>query len=123
MGVRSENRTSLYAEVTGRVIAELEQGRLPWVQPWDAAACGCAMPANAVTVRRYSGINVLILWAAVIEGNYASQRWLTFRQAQRRGAASGAASGGRRSTRVWSTRGRAISAVTVHGSRSSKKPM
>jgi antirestriction protein ArdC len=75
------SRRSLYAEVTERVIAQLEEGRLPWVQPWDAAACGCTMPANAVTGRRYSGINVLILWAAVIDGGFASQRWLTYRQA------------------------------------------
>lgn len=80
-----KSRRSLYAEVTGRVIAELEQGRLLWVQPWDSAACGCTMPANAVTGRRYSGINVLILWAAVIEGGHASQRWLTYRQAQAAG--------------------------------------
>lgn len=79
------SRQSLYAEVTNRVIAELEQGRLPWVQPWDGAACGCAMPHNAGTGRRYSGINVLILWAAVIDGGYASQRWLTYRQAQAAG--------------------------------------
>ena len=77
-----KDRQSLYAQVTERVIAELEAGRLPWVQPWDAASCGCAMPANGVTGRRYSGINVLILWAAVIEGRYASQRWLTYRQAE-----------------------------------------
>lgn len=51
------NRTSLYGEVTARVIAELEAGRLPWVQPWDSAACGCTMPHNAGTGRRYSGIN------------------------------------------------------------------
>src|SRR5690606_6151206 len=74
------SRRSLYAEVTGRVIAELEQGRLPWVQPWDGAACGCAMPANAVSGRRYSGINVLILWAAVIEGGYGSQRRPPYRR-------------------------------------------
>jgi antirestriction protein ArdC len=79
------SRRSLYTEVTGRVIAELEQGRLPWVQPWDGAACGCTMPANAASGRRYSGINVLILWAAVIEGGFASQRWLTYRQAQAAG--------------------------------------
>ena len=90
-------RGSLYAEVTARVIAELEQGRLPWVQPWDAGACGCAMPANAVTGRRYSGINVLILWAAVIDGGYASQRWLTFKQAQ---AAGGIVRKGERGTTV-----------------------
>lgn len=76
------DRRSLYAEVTSRVIAELEAGRLPWVQPWDSAACGCAMPHNAVTDRRYSGINILILWAAVIAGGYGSQRWLTYRQAE-----------------------------------------
>lgn len=90
-------RASLYAEVTARVIAELEQGRLPWVQPWDAASCGCTMPANAVTGRRYSGINVLILWAGVIEGGYASQRWLTFKQAQ---AAGGNVRKGERGTTV-----------------------
>jgi antirestriction protein ArdC len=94
---RTENRASLYAEVTSRVIAELEQGRLPWVQPWDAAACGCGMPANAVSGRRYSGINVLILWAAVIEGKYRSQHWLTYRQAQ---AAGGNVRKGERGTTI-----------------------
>ncbi|PSJ43333.1 ArdC family protein [Allosphingosinicella deserti] len=82
MRTRPRNdRHSLYAEVTERVIAELEAGRLPWVQPWDSSRCGPAMPHNGGTGRRYSGINVLILWAAVIEGGYSSQRWLTFRQA------------------------------------------
>ena len=78
---QSRARGSLYAEVTARVIAELEQGRLPWVQPWDGAACACGMPENATTSRPYSGINVLLLWSAVIDGGYRSQRWLTFRQA------------------------------------------
>jgi antirestriction protein ArdC len=78
---QESRRESLYAEVTRRVIGELEQGRLPWVQPWDDARCGCAMPCNAATGRSYSGINVLILWAAVIERGYATQGWLTFPQA------------------------------------------
>jgi antirestriction protein ArdC len=39
------------------------------------------MPANAVTGRRYSGINVLILWGAVVQHGFPSQSWLTFRQA------------------------------------------
>jgi antirestriction protein ArdC len=91
------NRQSLYAEVTSRVIAELEAGRLPWVQPWDSAGCDCTMPHNAATGRRYSGINVLILWAAVIQGRYSSQRWLTYRQAQ---AAGGNVRRGERGTVV-----------------------
>ncbi|MEG3178533.1 zincin-like metallopeptidase domain-containing protein [Sphingomonas sp. RB3P16] len=94
---RNSDRASLYAEVTSRVIADLEAGRLPWVQPWDVASCGCTMPHNAGTGRRYSGINVLILWAAVIEGRYSSQRWLTYRQAQ---AAGGNVRKGERGTTV-----------------------
>ena len=78
-------RASLYSEVTNRIIAELEEGRLPWVQPWDSAACGCTMPHNAGTARCYSGINVLILWAEVVAKGYASQRWLTYRQAEAAG--------------------------------------
>jgi len=78
-------RQSLYTQVTARVIAELEQGQLPWVQPWESARCGCTLPHNAGAGRAYSGINVLILWAAVIEGGYSSQRWLTYRQAEAAG--------------------------------------
>ena len=78
-------RQSLYAEITGRIIEELEEGRLPWVQPWDSAACGCTMPQNAGTARKYSGINVLILWAEGVAKGYASQRWLTYRQAEAAG--------------------------------------
>ena len=80
-----EGRQSLYAEVTRRVIAELEEGRLPWVQPWDASGCACCMPRNGSTGRAYSGINILILWAAVIREGHGSQRWLTYRQAQAAG--------------------------------------
>src|SRR3954452_24316021 len=39
------------------------------------------MPKNAATGRQYSGINVLILWGAVIEHGFTGQSWLTFRQA------------------------------------------
>jgi antirestriction protein ArdC len=44
-------------------------------------AAPLALPKNAATSRRYSGINVLILWGAVVERGYAGQSWLTFRQA------------------------------------------
>lgn len=33
--VRAGNdRTSLYTEITDKIIAELVAGRIPWVQPW-----------------------------------------------------------------------------------------
>ena len=77
------DRASLYDDITNRIIAELEAGRVPWAQPWGTAAAKAplAMPANAATGRAYSGINVLILWGAVIEHGFPVQSWLTFRQA------------------------------------------
>jgi antirestriction protein ArdC len=77
------DRTSLYDEITAKIISELEAGRVPWVQPWGTAATKAplAMPRNAATQRGYSGINVLILWGSVIEHGYSGQSWLTFRQA------------------------------------------
>ena len=77
-------RSNLYDDITSKIIAELEQGRLPWVQPWgsspDTAPLG--LPRNASTGRIYSGINILILWHALFERGFSVQRWLTFKQAQ-----------------------------------------
>ncbi|MER8652237.1 zincin-like metallopeptidase domain-containing protein [Mesorhizobium sp. M0586] len=77
------DRTSLYDDITNKIIAELEAGRFPWVQPWGTTAgqAPLVMPANATTGRAYSGINVLILWGAVVEHGFPVQSWLTFRQA------------------------------------------
>ena len=83
-GVRTgSDRANLYDEITTKIIAELEAGRVPWVQPWgtSAARAPLGLPKNATTSRSYSGINVLILWGAVIEHGFPSQGWLTFRQA------------------------------------------
>ena len=78
--VRGE-RGNLYQEVTDKIVSELELGRFPWVQPWGNASAGLGLPKNAGTTRRYSGINILILWQAVIENGFRGQNWLTFRQA------------------------------------------
>ena len=80
--VRSDgSRVSLYEEVTARIISQLEAGIYPWAQPWSSAAAMPGLPRNAISGRAYSGINVLILWGAVIDGGFASQDWLTFKQA------------------------------------------
>lgn len=87
-GDRPTASGDLYDAVTRRIIAELEQGCVPWVRPWGrmgGAATG--LPRNAATDRPYSGINVLILWGAVTECGYPSQGWLTFRQALQAGGA------------------------------------
>lgn len=74
-------RTNLYEQITRRIIAELEAGRVPWVQPWDSSKASIGMPYNAVSDRRYSGINVLTLWDAIVSRGFASHAFLTFRQA------------------------------------------
>jgi antirestriction protein ArdC len=81
-------RINLYDEVTAKIIAQLEAGRIPWVQPWassaDPSLGGLApgLPRNALTARNYSGVNVLILWGVVMEKGFPSQSWLTFKQAR-----------------------------------------
>jgi antirestriction protein ArdC len=76
-------RTNLYDEITGKIIAELEAGRFPWVQPWGKATAKAplGLPQNASTGRAYSGINILILWGAVVQHGFPGQGWLTYRQA------------------------------------------
>lgn len=80
-------KPSLYDEVTGRIIAELEQGRAPWVQPWGKpeTSAPLGLPKNALTGRAYSGVNILILWHHVVRAGFATQTWLTYRQAQEMG--------------------------------------
>lgn len=82
-----DKRQSIYDQVTAKVIADLEQGRVPWVQPWGTSEVKAplCLPRNALTGRSYSGINILILWHAVVRGGYGAQSWLTFRQAQQLG--------------------------------------
>ncbi len=73
--------SSIYARVTRRIIEDLEHGFIPWARPWNSPTGSAALPANAISGRPYSGINILLLWGAALEKGYASQSWLTFRQA------------------------------------------
>jgi antirestriction protein ArdC len=72
-------KRDLYAEVSARIIAELEAGAAPWVKPWSATP-GMNTPCNAVTNRPYSGCNVVLLWTAANAG-YRTPRYVTFKQA------------------------------------------
>src|SRR5689334_12357464 len=72
-------KRDLYAEVSARIIAELERGAAPWVKPWSVIP-GQNVPQNAITNRPYSGCNVILLWLARNRG-WASPRFLTYKQA------------------------------------------
>src|SRR6266851_9155532 len=66
-------RTTPYEVITDRILALLEQGTVPWRQPWDSAT---GMPRNLFSQRSYRGINVWLLTAM----GYASPFWATFQQ-------------------------------------------
>ena len=72
----------IYANVTNAIIEELERGAVPWTRPWrtDRHSTG-VMPANAVTGRAYSGINIPILWGSAGQNGYPTHAWITFKQA------------------------------------------
>lgn len=91
---------SLHDEITGKIITELERGRLPWVQPWGKATAKAPLgpPLNACTGRAYSGINILILWGAVVQHGYPGPGWLSFWQALALGGQSARASAAPRSS-------------------------
>jgi antirestriction protein ArdC len=72
-------KRDLYADVSARIVAELEAGAAPWVKPWSATP-GANTPCNAVSNRPYSGCNVVLLWMAQAAG-YRTPRFLTFKQA------------------------------------------
>ncbi len=91
------DRTDLYQDITDAIIAALEAGRVPWAQPWATAAAPLDMPHNAATRARYSGINIIILWDAVLAGGYSTNAFLAFRQAL---ALGGHVSKGERGTTI-----------------------
>lgn len=65
------NSSSIYQEVTDKIIRALEEGVLPWKQPWVNL-----MP-QSVCGRPYRGINLLLLGLK----HFADPRWITFRKA------------------------------------------
>jgi antirestriction protein ArdC len=75
-------RDNLYRDITDKIIAELEHGIVPWMQPWSSGKqlCPLGIPVNGLTRRSYSGIKILLLWSALAERGFASPYWITFKQ-------------------------------------------
>lgn len=71
----------LVADVTGKIIAQLENGVLPWVRPWATEHIG--WPMNPVTGKDYTGFNAVYLNMAGMP--YSSSLWLTYKQAEAAG--------------------------------------
>jgi antirestriction protein ArdC len=71
--------------ITERIIAMLEKGGNVFRERWTRAASR-GIPRNGKSGEPYHGANVLLLWDAAIEQGYASNVWLTYKQAASLGA-------------------------------------
>jgi antirestriction protein ArdC len=71
-------RTTPYQIITDRILTLLEQGTVPWQQPWDSAL---GMPRNLFSQHAYRGIN---LWLLTAMGS-TSPFWATFHQVKAAG--------------------------------------
>jgi antirestriction protein ArdC len=88
MGKNDEGpRADIYARITERIVAELEKGVRPWVQPWSVGnASGRITRPLRHNGEPYTGMNVLLLWSEAIARGYLAPIWMTFRQASEFGA-------------------------------------
>ena len=73
-----DRSNDIYQKVTDQIIAELENGNVPWIRPWRDGEP--PFPINALSGRPYHGINVPLLWNSADKQSFASDRWLTFHQ-------------------------------------------
>lgn len=79
---KSGPRADVYTRITERIVAELEKGVRPWVQPWGVgnASARVTRPLRH-NGQPYTGLNVLLLWSEAMARGFASPTWMTFRQA------------------------------------------
>jgi antirestriction protein ArdC len=87
---RKENkpRVDIYARITEKIVADLEKGVRPWMQPWHSSnAAGRVTRPLRHNGLPYSGMNVLLLWSEAMACGYASAMWMTFKQALELGGA------------------------------------
>ncbi len=87
MTKKNTPRQDVYTRVTGKIIADLEQGVRPWMKPWNAEhAAGRITKPLRHNGQPYNGINILMLWSAAVSEGYSAPIWMTFRQAKALGA-------------------------------------
>jgi len=81
----SQVKKDVKQEITDRIIELMEAGTERWVKTWKGAVIK-GFPKNAITKQKYNGINVFLLWLHGANQGYASNQWLTYKQAQSIGA-------------------------------------
>ena len=85
-GQKDQQRGDIYTRITDRIVADLERGVRPWMQPWKAGnAVGRVTRPLRHNGLPYSGMNVLLLWSEAMARGFTSPMWMTFRQVQELG--------------------------------------
>jgi antirestriction protein ArdC len=80
-------KQDVYASITAKIVAALEDGVPPWVRPWNVEhAAGRMTRPLRHNGQPYSGINILSLWASASVQGFAASIWMTYRQAVQLGA-------------------------------------
>nr|WP_278116320.1 zincin-like metallopeptidase domain-containing protein [Mesorhizobium sp. WSM4875]WIE94742.1 zincin-like metallopeptidase domain-containing protein [Mesorhizobium sp. WSM4875] len=83
----SGSRSDIYARITEKIVADLEKGVRPWVQPWSAHnMSGRITRPLRHNGQPYTGLNVLLLWSESVARGFSSATWMTLRQANELGA-------------------------------------
>ena len=63
-GKETKSRADIYARITEKIVADLEKGVRPWMQPWRSGnAIGRVTRPLRHNGLPYSGMNVLLLWS------------------------------------------------------------
>ena len=71
----------VYERITNAVIEKMEQGTVPWRRPWSGTAAKLGEHKNALTGKRYRGVNALLTHLS----GFDSPKWLTYKQAKEKG--------------------------------------
>ena len=84
--MRDTPRRDLHAEITAKIIRAIEADPGKPQMPWRRSGKPLWMPENALTHKRYNGINVIALWVAAEMRGLTSPVWATYRQYAEMGA-------------------------------------
>ena len=84
--LKTTQRPDVYQQVTNLIIQQLEKGVIPWHKPWTGTKEALpALPVNYTTGNRYRGINILLLWSSLLQNDYQSGEWASFKQWSEKG--------------------------------------
>jgi len=75
--------STIYDQVTQKIIEQLEAGAAPWIKPWQADNTA---DRNIVSGKAYKGVNRLLLGMSSMVNGFASPVWATYKQWAEQGA-------------------------------------